>query len=698
MRATNRPYRYLNRDGLWPGFTWEGLELDADGVLRLMALPQLVGPAPAQIAQLSGTQAAAGIAIDAEGTIYFSDPAKNRVYRVDACSKQVEPVPRFGGKGSAPAQLSAPAGLLIPGHRHAFYVADSGNGRIQVFDLATGAVREILAGFVRPVSLASDDEGHLYVADVAAKRVHQLTVSGDTVPSFWNNVQASGHIAAPVAVACEGTWVYVLDGQTHNVEIFSRLGAWIRSVATSIDGAAVFAVCGAAIYVGDPVRRRVVVFRKGQDGSFVNAGDADAYDGPVAALACDPNGGLVLLPGGGFAPLSLKADASFRHEGWLCSGPISVDDIPHFWNRLHANIELPEGAHVQFYVYAGDPAAPPPPAAEPIPGAWRAAGTGASDFFLTFDGAKTKALWIAARFNNDLHATPSLAQLRVDFDQESYLPHLPAIFRERDCNDLLLRYLSLFESFFRELEGEIDRFPALVDPAAARADALAWLAGFLALPLPEVWSDAQQREAIARAYERYARRGTVAGLREALWLEAGVRASIDEPLQGMAWWAMPSPSTSCKPSEAGTWTDGGDSILGFNTVLASAEPQGAVVGTTATLGGSQLITQEEYGTPLFEGAAYRFLVRLYPGDLHCAGKLDEVRAIVEREKPAHTLYDLCVIESGMRVGYQASLGIDTLLGGGPAQPGRLGESALVLGGQPRGRIGVDSLVGTGAQL
>ena len=161
-----------------------------------------------------------------------------------------------------------------------------------------------------------------------------------------------------------------------------------------------------------------------------------------------------------------------------------------------------------------------------------------------------------------------------------------------------------------------------------------------------------------------------------------MRALIDEPLQGMAWWAMPSPSTSCKPSEAGTWTDGGDSILGFNTVLASAEPQGAVLGTTATFDRSQLITQDEFGTPLFEGAAYRFLVRLYPGDLHCAGKLDEVRAIVEREKPAHTLYDLCVIESGLRVGYQASLGIDTLLGGGPAEPGPLGESALVLGGQP----------------
>jgi phage tail-like protein len=686
----------LNRDGLWPGFTWEGLELDADGVLRLMALPRVMGSLPLQVGRLASVQPAAGIAVDAEGTIYFSDPAANRMYRLDACSKQVEPMPGLAGAGSAPGRLSAPAGLVIPAHRRALYVADSGNGRIQILDLGTGAVLEILTGFDLPVSLACDDDGQLYVVDVAAKRVDQLTVSGDVVPSFWSNVRAGGHVAAPVAVACPAEWVYVLDGQTHNVEIFNRQGTWIRSISTSIDGAIAFAACDSTIYVGDPGRRRLVVFCAGQDGAFVNAGDADGYDGPVAALVCEPEGRLLLSPGGGVVPLTLDEGASFRHEGWLRSGPISVDGIPHFWNRVHADIELPDRVHVQFYVYAGDPSAPPPPASDPVPAAWRAAGSGASDFFLTFDGTKTTALWIAARFDNDAQSTPSLSQLRVDFDQESYLPYLPAIFRQRNCSDVLLRYLSLFESFFGELEGEIDRLPALVDPAAARADALAWLAGFLALRLPEAWSEAQQREAIARAYDRYARRGTVAGLREAIWLEAGVRVTIDEPLQNAGWWSMPGTSTSCKAG-AGGWTDGGDSILGLNTVLASSEPQGAVVGTSAVLDRSQLLSEEEYGTPLFEALAYRFTLQLFPGDVDCAGALDRIRAIVDREKPAHTSYDVCVVEPGIRVGYRARLGVDTLLGSGPVH-GRLGETGLVLAGQPPSHLGVGSQLGVSTHL
>jgi len=102
--------------------------------------------------------------------------------------------------------------------------------------------------------------------------------------------------------------------------------------------------------------------------------------------------------------------------------------------------------------------------------------------------------------------------------------------------------------------------------------------------------------------------------------------------------------------------------------------------------------------PLFDGVAHRFTVSVYPGDVECAGRLDRIRAIVDREKPAHTMYELCVIAPGIRIGYQARLGVDTLLGGGPRSPARLGESPLVLGGSPRGEMGIRSQVGVSTQL
>jgi hypothetical protein len=130
-------------------------------------------------------------------------------------------------------------------------------------------------------------------------------------------------------------------------------------------------------------------------------------------------------------------------------------------------------------------------------------------------------------------------------------------------------------------------------------------------------------------------------------------------------------------------------MLGFTTVLAEANPQGAVVGSTATLDQSHLIAQEEFGAPLFDSVAYQFSVLVYAGDVRCAATLEAVRAVIEREKPAHTMSHLCVIEAGsLQVGFQSRLGIDTVLGGeiGPTAAG-VNAGPLVLAGQPPGRLG-----------
>jgi phage tail-like protein len=700
MADDRRPYRHLNRDGVWPGFAWEGLTLDANGVLRLMALPKLNGALPPQLSRLASPQPPGGVAIDRDGTIFFTNPATSTVYRIDGCSGAVEPAPCLGGRGSNPTQFSEPSALLIPAHRHVLYVADSGNHRVQVFDLDTMALVDILTGFDRPISLASDDAGNLYVVDTQARRVDRMTSTGDRMPQFWDAVHGGGYITDPRAVACEDGLVYVLDGAAHTVGVFDGHGQLIALAEDLMPAtASALAIADGIIYANDSDRGRVAVFRQDRQGVYVYAGDAAGYDGPVSALTADGAGGLLLSPGGGIAPLRLTIDASYRPSGWLWSGPIWFDDVDHYWNRLHARIDLPVDSHVQFLFYTGPLSAPPPVpsgSGDLFPPMWRAAPPDATDVFLTFDGMKRRALWVAARFTNDRDATPALAQLRVEFDQDSYLSYLPAIYRERTPDDVLLRYLSLFESFFDEVEGRIRDLPALTDPAAAPVDALPWLAGFLALSLPETATERDQREAIATAYARYARRGTVAGLRDTLQREANVRVVIDEPLQAMGWWSMPAPPTSCR-SGATQWIDGADSILGVNTVLIASEPQGAVVGTTATVDESQLITREEYGSTLFEAVAYRFTVLLYPGELRCVGALERLQAILDREKPAHTIAEVCVISPGIRIGYQARLGIDTLLGGG-ATPTPLGEGALVLPGQSRAKIGIRSRVGVSTQL
>ena len=53
------------------------------------------------------------------------------------------------------------------------------------------------------------------------------------------------------------------------------------------------------------------------------------------------------------------------------------------------------------------------------------------------------------------------------------------------------------------------------------------------------------------------------------------------------------------------------SRLGVSTVLAPAQPDGAVVGSTAIMDRSHLTNGADFGAPLFDDVAYRFTVSGY---------------------------------------------------------------------------------------
>jgi len=111
--------------------------------------------------------------------------------------------------------------------------------------------------------------------------------------------------------------------------------------------------------------------------------------------------------------------------------------------------------------------------------------------------------------------------------------------------------------------------------------------------------------------------------------------------------------------------------LGFTTMLAPSHAQGAVLDSTATLDRSYLTRTEDFGAALFEDVAHRFCVKIYCAELTRSGALEDAKAVIEREKPAHTVCHVCVIEPRMRVGVQARVGIDAIVAEGP-EPAHLG--------------------------
>ena len=714
-------YLNLNREGSWRGFDWEGLERRNDGALQLASVPLWEGGPLRDLENLPAPHAPAGIAIDPEGTVYYSDPAGDRVWRIDGCTGKRQRVPCVGGSGEAPGLFHEPRGLLIPRGRRALFVADSGSHRIQVFDPETGQLLAIWGQpgatpapdaapgrFSSPWTLAGDAAGNVYVLDYGNRRVQKFSAAGDVQPEFWEHMQAAGLLHEPgdLGVSEEGDRfrLWVVDREVRRVFAFDARGDAV-AVDLGVNARPMgIAIGGEALFLGNNETRRVDEYRIGD--ALEEVGEAERFSGPVAALALDSRGGLLVHTGLASPPLRLTVGRGHRRRGALWTRePIRIGDVPVIWHRLRAEVgSLPAGAHLQLFVRASSDSQPPPVGWNEdrhsffADAGWRENGrSGAPSLTdLYIGGDPAPSLWIGAELAGDGLVTPAVSQIRVEFDHEGYLPYLPAIYRNAaTCGDFLPRLLSLFESLFSEVEWKIDGLPRLFDPAAAPEDFLRWLAGWLGLELDEGWDAARRRAAIAEAFALFARRGTRAGLERSLRLFGGVPAIVEEPMATAAWWVLPDEQEACcdacaagEKSTAGSSDSGENSVLGSTTMLASAQPDGAVLGDTAILDQSHLITGEEFGAPLFTELAHRFSVLVPRGSVTCAGAVPRLRSLIDREKPAHTQYHLCLIEPEMRVGFQARLGVDTLVAGPPASL-RLGV---------RSTLGADAALGGNAAL
>jgi phage tail-like protein len=377
--------------------------------------------------------------------------------------------------------------------------------------------------------------------------------------------------------------------------------------------------------------------------------------------------------------LRLRSVASgFVARGAFVGGPFTVGGEAVAWFRLRALADpLAPDEHVDLLAFTSDGVGPSYNLAADAPftdPGWRTAPRDVLDVLI----GKTefpddhlsvprldadlvaRRLWIGGVLRGDGTSTPRLRQMRVEHGRATALRFLPAVYsrvhdrREWLAREGLERLLALHESALGELETEITDLPRLADPAATPAGEapswLGWLASWLAFDLTDRWSEAQTRTLLAQAFELYGWRGTIEGLRRYLKIYAGVEARITEP-----------PAT--------LWSLGETSTLGFTTRLAPGAAQGAVLDSTATLDASHLTRGDDFGAALFEDVAHRFCVEVYCAELRTPGVLDDVRAVLDREKPAHTVYSLCVIEPRMRVGAQARVGIDAIVGAGPAMAG-----------------------------
>jgi len=174
----------------------------------------------------------------------------------------------------------------------------------------------------------------------------------------------------------------------------------------------------------------------------------------------------------------------------------------------------------------------------------------------------------------------------------SYLRYLPEIYAE---DELMGRFLMLFESFWAPIETQIDSISYYFNPEMTPPDFLRWLASWFDLTLNERLPEERRRRLVQAAVSLYRQRGTPQGLKRYLEIYTGGDAHIVE-------------------HRSDNFRLGADATLGPAIALGrNNRPH-----------------------------TFTVLLRLPPTDVHEEAWINNIHALIEAEKPAHTAYTLHV--------------------------------------------------------
>jgi phage tail-like protein len=311
-------------------------------------------------------------------------------------------------------------------------------------------------------------------------------------------------------------------------------------------------------------------------------------------------------------------------------------------------------------------------------------------------------LWLRIDLVGDGYATPAVGALRVHYPRESYLNYLPAVYAADDESRWFLeRFLSVFQTDWDALEQRIDEIAQYFDPAAVpEGKPLAYLASWLALPLEGGWSEPQKRRLLAAMPRIASKRCTLAGLQEYLRVY----------LQNIRGDAPKHASEAAPPDVPGyplivegfrerqhlLLADWGGAALGrgLPPLWGPAQVGRLQLDVFARAGEVRLVSVGDPQRDLFHEYAHRFRVYVPAAWVRSADQERLVRRAIEAEKPAHTRYDLCLVEPRYRVGLQSTVGVDTIIGAYPrARLACHHDSDAPPSQATRGILGYDTVLG-----
>ena len=704
---------------------WQRAAFDAntalvDGVVQLAwdALHEGTGGrvAPAAVADTAG----AGLAFDSQCRLLHSVPQQQRVERwlwhaMDPARPQHSPppadvlqdhlsapqvlgaVPRVA-TGFAPVLPAAtrftPRALACDEDGH-LYVLDNTTSQVWIVDLAPHNTPRVQRAEAVP-----DDAVHIAWF---SGWLWVLCRSGALLRLAATRVAQAAPVSAPpgasrLAFAPDGRLYLLLRAHAADasVVLLGRPGHWLAAPKVlGFAGDPPFAFASAmAISVNEGGHTHLVVARRPEElftriaidssgtDSLIEPLAARHYDG--AGIAATPDGRIVF-----FTPRGPRhatgARLHYRSAGRVVGFRLDAGQAQASWGRLLLDACLPANTSIRVHALVSDddidgprltrtapanqalvplrqPEATPLPLLDWLPdehspgqllfrrtdGAeqpWLVEGDRFDTFEAVAPATRGRHLWLLFELQGHSRATPKLRGVRAETPAHDWLRRLPQLYsRPEAMRSFLQRALAPLAGLESDVAAQSDARHALLKPCSTPAAALPWLAHWVGLTLDERWSESARRSFIKEAPWLFRLRGTLWSLQRMAEIVTGARVVIVEQfrMRGLARVGADAAADGNGPA----WDE--PAVLGM----------GLRVG--GPLGNDTVQASAEQVSDSFALNAHRFAV-LVQAELD-ADTEAAVRHLLGVHRPAHTLFTLCALGQGARVGRGLQIGLSTIVG------------------------------------
>jgi phage tail-like protein len=685
-----------------------------------------------------GLTAPGNVAVALDGSVYLLDADNAQLTRFDRCECRFAKIPCFGGTGDGPRQLSNPHGIGVCAGN--LFVCDSGNHRLSVFALRGFVLRghwqppaatyhapnPVLTNIWEPFDVAFDRHRRVYVTDSANGAVHVFNAAGR-----WQRVFTGLGSVTWIATDCHDNIFVVVTGPPDEVRLLKSDGSTVAVESRPEELASQFPAVQFAVDREGLIHLGALCTQSGEP----------ARNGAAGSIRCPPQQpiepGVFDLQGHAVNRCSAPNAASYLTSGAYLSSALDSELYRCQWHRVIVRGDIPSGARVTVSTFTAEAVLTDDQVQSLSDDEWETHQTASETTLGEWDclvrNGGGRFLWLKLQLQGNGKATPRLDSVEIEFPRISLRRYLPAVFGEEPTSaDFTDRFLSLFDTTLRSIEEKVDTQARFYDPLSTPAerdprtgvDFLSWLASWIGVTLDRNWSEAKRRKFLKAAGRLFDLRGTREGLRRELLLlldidEAGCCAN-DRPRDR----CVPRPS-NCAPEQPWTSTWEGPPLvlehfklrrwlfLGAGRIGNQAVLWGERIinrsglNAGAQVGRSQLRTLEDPLRDPLRYGAYQFTVFVPACYRNSEANRKSLENLLRNSRPAGTVAHVEFVEPRFRIGFQSTIGFDSVIARYPAgvtlDQTSLGAASVLMSpphkqGGPSLEVGNQSRIGATTRL